>query len=194
MKVLVIVAAVLSCTLAAPTDLLKAYNLPLLKTIEYKPVEYSALPYHGLPHHGLVHAVEKSADDAEEVEEDKVLVPVHHALPYHHGLPHTPVIHSAPVHYTPEVKSIAIKHEPIKIEYAEPRVVEVSHAPVEYHTRYHAETERIEHPVNINHHTEHHTVHQVHHVAPVTYTAVHPHPAAYTHLAGYAHKVVKKEE
>merc|ERR1712055_1161060 len=78
MKVLVIVATLLSCSLAAPTELLKAYELPKLETVEYK-----ALPFHGYAHHGLPLAhplVVKEAEDGEEVEVK--------ALPYLHAAPH----------------------------------------------------------------------------------------------------------
>merc|ERR1712168_1093796 len=209
MKVLVIVATLLSCSLAAPTELLKAYELPKVETIEYKAVAHPFLGYHGLP---LAHAVK-------EVEGEEVAahaLPYLSPFPYHHGpviapavvkegeeVEALPVLHAAPHHYPAEVRTLAINHEPVVIPHVEPKVVEGAVLPSVVHTSYHAETKRVEHPVNINHHSVQHVqkvVHTapavVHHAAPAVYH--HAAPAVYHHALPvhhvYAVKVEEAEE
>lgn len=208
MNVLVIVASLLSCSLAAPTELLKAYELPQVKTIEYKPLDakllHPFLPYHGIP---LTHpaAVEVKAAEGDEVEA--------HALPLLHPFPYSPahfvhsaeevevkevaalpVIHAAPHHYPAEVRTFAVEHAPVVLPHVAPKVVEVEGHPSVYHTSYHAETERVEHPVEINHHQVQHVQSYVHHAPAVLHhapAAYHHAPAAYHHAApaAYHHAV-----
>jgi len=183
MNTLVIVATLLSCSLAAPSGLLHGlHGLPLA---------HHGLPlaHHGLPlaHHGLplAHAVEVKAVEGEEVK----------ALPLIHAAPH----HYAPHAYAAEVRTFTLDHEPVVIPHVEPKVIEVEGHPSVYHTSYHAETERVEHPVVIPHHSVehvqptiavHHAPVAVHH-APVAYhhaePVVHHAPAAYHHAPAVYH-------
>jgi len=202
MNVLVIVASLLSCCLAAPTDLLKAYELQPGHAIHH-----GYLGHPGLP---LTHAVEVKAAEGEEVKALSYLSP----FPYHHAPAHivktdekvevkaVPVLHAAPHHYPAEVRTFAVNHEPVVIPHVAPKVVEVEGHPSVYHTSYHAETKRVEHPVQINHHQVKHVQAVVHHApavvhhAPAVYhhaPAVYHAPAAYHH-AGYAVKAEEKEE
>merc|ERR1711896_39730 len=202
MKVLVIVATLLSCSLAAPTELLKAYELPKVETIEYKAVAHPLpLAYHGLP---LIKAAE-----GEEVEAPALLP--FPAFPYHHApaliapaevkeVAALPVLHAAPHAYAAEVRTFTLDHEPVVIPKVEPKVIQVAGPTSVHHTSYHAETKRVEHPVVVPHHSVSHVqptiaVHQapvaVHH-APVAVhhapVAVHHAPAAYHHVAPVAVK------
>merc|ERR1712121_22310 len=194
MKVLVIVATLLSCSLAAPTELLKAYELPKVETIEYKAVAPLPLAYHGLP---LIKAAE-----GEEVEAPALLP--FPAFPYHHApaliapaevkeAAALPVLHAAPHAYAAEVRTFTLDHEPVVIPKVEPKVIQVAGPTSVHHTSYHAETKRVEHPVVVPHHSVshvqptiavHHAPVAVHH-APV---AVHHAPAAYHHVAPVAVK------
>merc|ERR1712055_190376 len=167
MKVLVIVATLLSCSLAAPTELLKAYELPKVETIEYKAVA------HPLP---LAHHAPALIAPA-EVKEVAAL----------------PVLHAAPHAYAAEVRTFTLDHEPVVIPKVEPKVIQVAGPTSVHHTSYHAETKRVEHPVVVPHHSVshvqptiavHHAPVAVHH-APV---AVHHAPAAYHHVAPVAVK------
>lgn len=197
MKVLVIVATLLSCSLAAPTELLQAHELPKVETIEYKPVAFGAnlihhpfTGYHGLP---LAHTVDVKEAEGEEV-----------ALPYHHGPAHLPVIHAAPHHYSAEVRTFAIDHAPVAIPHVEPTVVEVAGPTSVHHTSYHAETKRVEHPVEINHHQVQHVQSYVHHAPAVVHhapavvhhtpAAVHHAPLSYHHAAPFHHSLVHKAD
>merc|ERR1712121_289302 len=156
--------ALLSCTLAAPADLLKAYELPAkVKVLDGHHI--SAHPYDFThvagPIHYSHHVKLVKADDAEEAEEPEVKLI--------HPVPAFPAYH-----HVPEVKTIEVKHEPVTIKHVAPKVIQYDVPEHVAHVSYHAETEVVEHPVNINHHT-------THHVQPVIHQKVVHHPVAYTH-------------
>jgi len=140
MNTLVIVATLLSCSLAAPSGLLHGlhglplahtglplayHGLPLVKAAEGDEVKAHVLPYlPALPYHHAP-AIIAPAEEAEAKEAE--VLPLIHAAPYLHALPY----HHAPV----EVKEIEIKEGVAHLEGAAlpgyaPVVVRHDYAPV----------------------------------------------------------------